>query len=174
MPVKPQMLRPTPGKVWDKNVTQAWLDAHAADALSPFDGAAGVDLFDQIQATLDQKADLDGATGAVQAPPVSHDATLTGTGRPGSVLSVAALPPIAASFTAAADAYFPTHEAMTLNAAGGVKAGVGTIVLAKALLATPTAFTTITASTTFAAGDVLKITASAVTGYVAVTIPRTA
>jgi hypothetical protein len=83
-------------------------------------------------------------------------------------------PPVAASFTAAGDAYMPIHEAMTLNVAGKVEAGVGTFTIAKAVAATPTSFSTITTSTTFVAGDVLKITAASVTGYCAVTLPRTA
>lgn len=84
------------------------------------------------------------------------------------------LPPVAASFTAAGDAYFPAHEAMTLNVAGKVEAGTGTFTIAKALAAAPTSFSAITTSTTFAAGDVLKVSAASVTGYCAVTIPRTA
>jgi hypothetical protein len=83
-------------------------------------------------------------------------------------------PPVAASFTAAGDAYMPIHEALTLNVAGKVEAGTGTFTIAKAVAATPTSFSTITTSTSFAAGDVLKITAASVTGYCAVTIPRTA
>jgi hypothetical protein len=83
-------------------------------------------------------------------------------------------PPVAASFTAAGDAYMPIHEALTLNVAGKVTAGTGTFTIAKAVAATPTSFSTITTSTTFAAGDVLKVSAASVTGYCAVTIPRTA
>jgi hypothetical protein len=95
------------------------------------------------------------------------------TGKP-STFAPSVLPPVAATFTSASDAYFPVHEAMTLNVAGKVTAGTGTFTIGKALAATPTSFTTITTSTSFAAGDVLKLTAASVTGYCAVTIPRTA
>jgi hypothetical protein len=90
------------------------------------------------------------------------------------VVDAAKLAPVAATFTGAADAYFPVHEALTLNIAGAVTAGTGTFTYAKALAAIPTSFSAITTSTTFAAGDVLKITAASVTGYCAVTLPRTA
>jgi hypothetical protein len=84
------------------------------------------------------------------------------------------LAPVDVTFTAASDAYKPFHKAMTLNIAGAVTAGTGTFTYAKALAASPTSFSAITTSTSFAAGDVLKITAASVTGYCAVTIPRTA
>jgi hypothetical protein len=103
-----------------------------------------------------------------------HDDRYYTTGEVDALIPVVKFPPVAATFTAAADAYFPVHEALTLNIAGAVTAGTGTFAYAKALAASPTTFNAITTSTTFAAGDVLKITAASVTGYCAVTLPRTA
>jgi hypothetical protein len=103
-----------------------------------------------------------------------HDDRYYTTGEVDALIPVVKYPPVAATFTAAADAYFPVHEAMTLNIAGAVTAGTGTFTFEKAEAATPTSFSAITTSTAFLAGDVLKISAASVTGYCAVTIPRTA
>lgn len=63
-------------------------------------------------------------------------------------------------------------RACTLLLGAVTKRGTGTLAFAKALSATPTTFNTVTGSTAFAAGDVLRVTITAYSGYLAFNIPR--
>lgn len=72
------------------------------------------------------------------------------------------------------DFHWPFRTAMTLDLTNAMKRGTGTVTYAKALSATPTTFTTVTGSTSFAAGDVIRITVADYADYLALAIPRTA
>ena len=77
------------------------------------------------------------------------------------------------SFKTNDEQYFVINTALSLGTP--VERGTGTLTYAKALSATPTSFTTISAwPTAFAAGDVLRVTSTGVSGYKAATLPRTA
>jgi hypothetical protein len=88
-----------------------------------------------------------------------------------ALLAAMPLPPVAVSFTAEASADVNIHEAMTLDLVTTYSNGAGTISFSKALAASKTTFNAASGSTTFAAGDVLRVSA---TDACAVTIPRTA
>jgi hypothetical protein len=77
------------------------------------------------------------------------------------------------NFTAAGDAYIPVVVAMTI-AQGNAKIGTGTLAYAKSTAAAPSTFTATTLPVTLEAGAWLKVTASAVTGFVATHLKRTA
>lgn len=77
------------------------------------------------------------------------------------------------NFTAAGDAYVPARVAMTL-AQGNAPIGTGTLAYAASTSAAPSTFTTTTLPVTLQAGAWLKVSASAVTGFVAVDLYRTA
>jgi len=77
-------------------------------------------------------------------------------------------------FTANGDAIFRMTTAKTLDIANAVTDGTGTAAYAKALAASPSSYSAITASTSFAVGDRFKITASGVSGVFAVSVPRVA
>lgn len=61
-----------------------------------------------------------------------------------------------------------------LDLASVGKQGTGTLAFAKSLNATPTSFSTVTGATAFAAGDVLRVTVTGFSGWLAFDIPRTA
>lgn len=84
------------------------------------------------------------------------------------------LAPIGVSFNDNGDAYYAVPEAMTLELGSAIEGGGGTIAYAKALAANTTSFSSASGSTSFAVGDVLKVTCSSLSGYKAVTIPRSA
>lgn len=77
------------------------------------------------------------------------------------------------NFMAAADAYIPARVAMTI-AQGNAPLGTGTLAYAKSTAAAPATFTTTTLPATLEAGAWLKVSASAVTGFVAVDLYRSA
>lgn len=77
----------------------------------------------------------------------------------------------APNFTAAGDMYIPANAAMTI-AQGNAKIGTGTLAYAKSTNAAPSTFTSTTLPATLEAGAWLKITASAVTGFVATHLVR--
>lgn len=83
-----------------------------------------------------------------------------------------AKPPLAMSFSGNGDIYFVCHEAMTLTTP--TEAGTGTLTYTRALAAAPTSFSTLTFPGTLAAGDILKVTLSGISGYKAATLPRSA
>ena len=77
------------------------------------------------------------------------------------------------NFTAAADVYIPANVAMTI-AQGNAKIGTGTLAFAKSTAAAPGTFSSTTLPATLEAGAWLKVTASAVTGFVATHLVRSA
>ena len=77
------------------------------------------------------------------------------------------------NFTGAADVYIPANVAMTI-AQGNAKIGTGTLAFAKSTAAAPGTFSATTLPATLEAGAWLKVTASAVTGFVATHLVRTA
>ena len=77
------------------------------------------------------------------------------------------------NFTAAADVYIPANVAMTI-AQGNAKIGTGTLAFAKSTAAAPSTFSATALPATLEAGAWLKVTASAVTGFVATHLVRTA
>lgn len=80
---------------------------------------------------------------------------------------------LAVNFTAAADAYIPARVAQTI-AQGNAPIGTGTLAYAKSTAAAPATFTTTTLPATLEAGAWLKVSATAVTGFVAVDLYRSA
>ena len=68
--------------------------------------------------------------------------------------------------------HWVADRSCTLLLAAVVKRGTGTLAFAKAPSATPTTFSTVSGSTAFAAGDVLRVTVTAYSGYLAFNIPR--
>lgn len=101
---------------------------------------------------------------------VPFDGTTNITIPTGAAISDIALP---VNFTAAADAYIPARVAQTI-AQGNAPIGTGTLAYAKSTAAAPSTFTTTTLPATLEAGAWLRVTASAVTGYVAVDLYRSA
>jgi len=81
--------------------------------------------------------------------------------------------PLTVNFTAAADAYIPARVAQTISQ-GNAPIGTGTLAYAKSTAAAPSTFTTTTLPATLEAGAWLKVTASAVTGFVAADLYRSA
>jgi len=79
----------------------------------------------------------------------------------------------APNFTGAADLYIPAREAMTIDQ-GNAKIGTGTLAYAKSTTAAPGTFSSTTLPVTLESGAWLKVTASAVTGFVATHLKRTA
>lgn len=79
----------------------------------------------------------------------------------------------APNFTAAGDVYIPVAEAMTIGE-GNAKIGTGTVAYAKSTAAAPGTFSSTTLPASLEAGAWLRVTASAVTGGVAVHLKRTA
>lgn len=75
------------------------------------------------------------------------------------------------NFTAAGDAYIPARTARTISA-GNAAIGTGTIVYAKSTAAAPSTFTTTTLPVSLEAGAWLKVSASNVTGFIAVDLYR--
>lgn len=75
------------------------------------------------------------------------------------------------NFVAPADAYIPARQAMRI-AQGNSPIGTGTIVYAKSTAAAPATFTTTTLPATLEAGAWLRVTASAITGFVALDLYR--
>jgi hypothetical protein len=107
--------------------------------------------------------------------PTAHTHNGDGSGTvPYSALSGApALAGIGTSFTANGDAYYVVSAALTLDAANPKTAGTATFTFAKALAASPTSFSAITTSTSFAVGDIVRWTCAGISGaYAAVTLPR--
>lgn len=80
---------------------------------------------------------------------------------------------LAVNFTAAADAYIPARVAQTI-AQGNAPIGTGSLAYAKSTAAQPSTFTTTTLPATLEAGAWLKVSASAVTGFVAADLYRSA
>lgn len=83
-----------------------------------------------------------------------------------------ALAPVAFSFDADGSAYLVAPEAMTL--AAGSEAGTGTIAYAKALAADTATFSAASLPVSLAAGDVLRVSVSGLSGYKALSLERTA
>ncbi len=79
----------------------------------------------------------------------------------------------APNFTAAGDLYIPAVEAMTISQ-GNVAIGTGTLTYTKSTAAAPSTFGAATLPVTLEAGAWLKIAATAVTGFVATHLKRTA
>jgi len=79
----------------------------------------------------------------------------------------------APNFTGAADLYIPAREAMTISQ-GNAAIGTGTLAYAKSTTAAPGTFSSTTLPVTLESGAWLKVTASAVTGFVATHLKRTA
>jgi hypothetical protein len=79
----------------------------------------------------------------------------------------------APNFTAAGDVYIPAVVAMTIDQ-GNTQIGTGTLAFAKSTSAAPGTFTTTTLPATLQAGAWLKVSASAVSGFVATHLKRTA
>jgi hypothetical protein len=79
----------------------------------------------------------------------------------------------APNFTAAGDVYIPAVVAMTIDQ-GNAAIGTGTLAYAKSTTAAPGTFTSTTLPATLQAGAWLKVTASAITGFVATHLKRTA
>lgn len=77
------------------------------------------------------------------------------------------------NFTAAADAYIAARSAMTI-AQGNAPIGTGTLTYAKSTAAAPSTFTSTALPVTLEAGAWLKVSASAVTGFVAADLYRSA
>lgn len=77
------------------------------------------------------------------------------------------------NFTAAADAYIAARTVMTV-AQGNAPIGTGTLSYAKSTAAAPATFTTTTLPATLEAGAWLKVSATAVTGFVAADLYRSA
>lgn len=77
------------------------------------------------------------------------------------------------TFTSAGDAYIPADIAMTIDQANA-KIGTGTLAYEKSTTAAPGTFSSTTLPATLQAGAWLKITASAITGFVATHLKRTA
>lgn len=76
-------------------------------------------------------------------------------------------------FTSAGDAYIAAGEAMTIDQ-GNAKIGTGTLTYEKSTTAAPATFSSTTLPATIQAGAWLKISASAITGFVAAHLKRTA
>lgn len=79
----------------------------------------------------------------------------------------------APNFTAAGDLYIPARVAMTISQ-GNAKIGTGTLAFTKSTAAAPSTFGAATLPVTLEAGAWLKVSASAVTGFVATHLKRTA
>lgn len=79
----------------------------------------------------------------------------------------------APNFTAAGDVYIPAVVAMTIDQ-GNAAIGTGTLTFFKSTTATPGTFNSTTLPATLQAGAWLKVTAAAVTGFVATHLKRTA
>jgi len=77
------------------------------------------------------------------------------------------------NFTAAADAYVAARTAMTISQ-GNAPIGTGTLAYSKSTAAAPSTFTTTTLPATLEAGAWLKVTASAITGFVAANLYKSA
>jgi hypothetical protein len=77
------------------------------------------------------------------------------------------------TFTSAGDAYIPALVAMTIDA-GNAAIGTGTLAYAKSTSAAPGTFSSTTLPATLQAGAWLKVSASAITGFVAASLKRTA
>jgi hypothetical protein len=77
------------------------------------------------------------------------------------------------TFTSAGDAYIPALVAMTIDA-GNAAIGTGTLAYAKSTAAAPGTFSSTTLPATLEAGAWLKVSASAITGFVAASLKRTA
>lgn len=80
---------------------------------------------------------------------------------------------LAVNFTAAADAYIPARVAQTI-AQGNAPIGTGSLAYAKSTAAAPSTFTTTTLPATLEAGAWLKVSATAVTGFLAADLYRSA
>jgi hypothetical protein len=79
----------------------------------------------------------------------------------------------APNFTAAGDVYIPAVVAMTISQ-GNATIGTGTLAYTKSTAAAPSTFGAATLPVTLEAGAWLKVSASAVTGFVATHLKRTA
>lgn len=79
----------------------------------------------------------------------------------------------APNFTAAGDLYIPADVAMTISQ-GNAAIGTGTLAFEKSTAAAPGTFSSTTLPATLQAGAWLKVSASAVTGFVATHLVRTA
>ena len=88
-------------------------------------------------------------------------------------LSVTSAKEWVVNFTAAGDAYIPALVAMTIDA-GNAAIGTGTIAYQKSTSAAPGTFSSTTLPATLQAGAWLKVSASSITGFVAVHLQRTA
>lgn len=77
------------------------------------------------------------------------------------------------NFTAAGDVYIAADTAMTISQ-GNAAIGIGTLAYEKSTNAAPGTFSSTTLPATLEAGAWLKVTASAVTGFVATHLKRTA
>jgi hypothetical protein len=75
-------------------------------------------------------------------------------------------------FTAAGDYYIPARVAMTIDQ-GNAKIGTGTIAFTKSTAAAPATFGAATLPVTLEKGAWLKVSASAITGFVATHLKRT-
>lgn len=116
-------------------------------------------------------AQISKAGGVVSIDAAENDApTLNGAGGGGG--STPALAPVAFSFDDDGAAYLVAPEAMTL--AAGSEAGTGTVAYAKALAADTATFSAASLPVSLAAGDVLRVSVSGLSGYKAVALERTA
>lgn len=77
------------------------------------------------------------------------------------------------NFTAAADAYVPARVAMTI-AQGNAPLGTGSVAYAKSTAASPSTFTTTTLPTALEAGAWLRVSATGVSGFLALDLYRSA
>lgn len=91
----------------------------------------------------------------------------------GTTLSVSSAKEWAPNFTAAGDVYIPAIVAMTIDQ-GNAAIGTGTIAFSKSTAAAPSTFASTTLPATLEQGAWLKVSASAVTGFVATHLKRTA
>lgn len=116
-------------------------------------------------------AQISKASGVVSIDAAENDApTLNGSGGGGG--GTPALAPVAFSFDDNGSAYLVAPEAMTL--AAGSEGGVGTVAYAKALAADTTSFSAASLPVSLAAGDVLRVSVSSISGYKAIALDRTA
>lgn len=145
-----------------------------ATGATGFTGAAGATGAQGIQGVQGPKGDT-GATGATGAKGDTGSQGIQGvkgdTGAQGAVGPAGY--EFNVNFTAAADAYIAARVAMTI-AQGNAQIGNGTLAYAKSTAAAPGTFTTTTLPATLEAGAWLKVSATAVTGFVAADLYRSA
>src|SRR5690606_28465990 len=116
-------------------------------------------------------AQISKAAGVVSIDAAENTApTVRGSG--GGSGGTPALAPVAFSFDDNGSAYLVAPEALTL--AAGSEAGTGTVAYAKALAADTATFSAASLPVSLAAGHVLRLRVSGLSGYQAVALERTA